>query len=98
MTHPDSPEFLAILERVPRWHMLTPGVDVWREGDLHKGELYKIDNDTPTKKYPWYTRECLFPNTEANSKVAYQLISLAYAQDLIKKSIEDLKKGLTQNE
>lgn len=33
MTHPDSPEFLAILERVPRWHMLTPGVDVWREGD-----------------------------------------------------------------
>lgn len=27
MTHPDSPEFLAILERVPRWHMLTPGVD-----------------------------------------------------------------------
>lgn len=23
MTHPDSPEFLAILERVPRWHMLT---------------------------------------------------------------------------
>lgn len=33
MTHRDSPEFLAILGRVPRWHMLTPGVDVWREND-----------------------------------------------------------------
>lgn len=36
MTHPDSPEFLAILERVPRWHMLTPD-DKIQDGD------YKIE-------------------------------------------------------
>ncbi len=33
MNQPDSPEFTEIFNRVPRWHMLTPGVDVWREGD-----------------------------------------------------------------
>lgn len=32
MNRPDSPEFTEILNRVPRWHTLTPGVDVWREG------------------------------------------------------------------
>lgn len=33
MNQPDSPEFTEILNRLPRWHLLTPGVDVWREGD-----------------------------------------------------------------
>lgn len=33
MTPSDSPEFLAILERVPRWHMLTADKDKWIEGD-----------------------------------------------------------------
>lgn len=29
----DSHEFTAILNRVPMWHMLTPLVDKWKDGD-----------------------------------------------------------------
>jgi hypothetical protein len=32
MNQPDSPEFTEILNRVPRWHMLTPG-DKIKKGD-----------------------------------------------------------------
>jgi len=58
------------------------------------GNLYKLDNDTPTKKYTWYTAECLFPDNEHNSKVAVDLIQLSSARDLINSTINNLKLGL----
>ena len=48
MTQSDSPEFLAILERVPRWHMLTPGEQIkdgdkiWQPGDQVSGVWRKV--------------------------------------------------------
>ena len=33
----DSKEFTAILSRVPKWHMLTPGKDRWEENDKVPG-------------------------------------------------------------
>jgi hypothetical protein len=33
MNQPDSPEFTEILNRVPRWHMLTPGEKLNRDTD-----------------------------------------------------------------
>lgn len=50
MNQPDSPEFTEILNRVPRWHMLTPGADVWWDGDEILGAKY-----TDTQEPAWIT-------------------------------------------
>ena len=60
------------------------------------GNLYKLDHDTPTKNYTWYTAECLFPDNEHNSKVVLELVRLSTAQDLIKTAIQGIKTGLVR--
>ena len=48
MINSDSSKFLAILERVPRWHMLTPG-DV-----LQKGDEYFADGRWFEEQQGWF--------------------------------------------
>lgn len=57
----DSPEFLEILEKVPKWHMLTPGKDKWRENDKVPGAaniiLAVCDEDIGSVSDCWSMRE-----------------------------------------
>jgi len=43
----DSKEFLEILEQMPKWFYLTPGLDKWRNGD----QAWTISNSMDSLKW-----------------------------------------------
>jgi hypothetical protein len=80
MNQPDSPEFTEILNRVPRWHMLTPGVDVWRKGDeytyyLAYGKYEKVKPAYVGKKVDSSFGRRPIPENVRRSEAWFQLLA-----------------------